>query len=398
MWYTLINKTRPTRGKEVDMLTLVGTYPPIHCGIATFNRDLRQGLLAAGLEAQVAVVAHPEEVRLAFPAEVKAVLSKEERPAYLDLARRLKGPVILQHEYGLYGGRWGEWVLDLLEGGGPRVVVLHTLLKAPPPGIGPEDFAFMRRLLVEIAHKAEALVSPHPEGEGVLKGLGVTTRVVYIPHGVPDLPRPDREALKRALGLEGRFLLVSYGLLGPGKGLEWALEVLAQVLRQNPRVLYLVAGRLHPNLERREGRRFLEALWQKAEALGVRPALLLREGYLSEEELYRVVGAADLFLLPYPNLEQASSGTLSYALALGKAILSTPFWHAQTALAEGRGVVLPREASLWAQAILGLSESPGRIRELEERAYAYARAFTWPRVGLAYRRLLEVEGVRRRVA
>lgn len=191
---------------------------------------------------------------------------------------------------------------------------------------------------------------------------------------------------------------MSYGLLGPGKGLEWALEVLAQVLRQNPRVLYLVAGRLHPNLERREGRRFLEALWQKAEALGVRPALLLREGYLSEEELYRVVGAADLFLLPYPNLEQASSGTLSYALALGKAILSTPFWHAQTALAEGRGVVLPREASLWAQAILGLSESPGRIRELEERAYAYARAFTWPRVGLAYRRLLEVEGVRRRVA
>ncbi len=380
------------------MITLVGTYPPIRCGIATFNRDLRQGLLGAGLEAQVAVVAHPEETRLAFPEEVKAVLSKEDRPAYLDLARRLRGPVILQHEYGLYGGRWGEWVLDLLEGGGPRVVVLHTLLKAPPPGIGPEDFAFMRRLLAEIAHKAEALVSLHPEGEGVLRGLGVTARVVHIPHGVPDLPRPDREAFKRALGLEGRFLLVSYGLLGPGKGLEWALEVLSKVARATPRVLYLVAGSLHPNLERQEGRRYLEALLQKAEALGVREAFLLREGYFSEEELYRLVGAADLFLLPYPNLEQAASGTLSYALALGKAILSSPFWHAQVALAEGRGVVLPLQASLWAQAILELSESPGRIREMEERAYAYARAFTWPRVGLAYRQLLEGNDVRRRVA
>lgn len=126
------------------------------------------------------------------------------------------------------------------------------------------------------------------------------------------------------MGLEGAFLLFTYGLLGPGKGLEFALKVLARVLPHNPRVRYLVAGRLHPNLERHEGRRYLERVREMAEALGVGEAFLLREGYLSEEELYRLAGAADLFLLPYPNLEQVSSGTLSYALALGKAVLSTP--------------------------------------------------------------------------
>jgi glycosyltransferase involved in cell wall biosynthesis len=160
-----------------------------------------------------------------------------------------------------------------------------------------------------------------------------------------------------------------------------------------------VAGRLHPNLERQERRRYLEQVLALAGSLGVKEAFLLREGYLSEEELYRLVGAADLFLLPYPNLEQVSSGTLSYALALGKAVLSTPFWHARTALAEGRGVLLPLEEEVWARAVLELAESPGRVLEMEERAYAYARDLTWPRVARAYTALLkEVEDVRPRVA
>lgn len=203
-------------------------------------------------------------------------------------------------------------------------MVLHTLLQAPPPGLGEADLRYMQGLLRAMAERAQAFVALHPEGEGLLRALGVRIPVAHIPHGVPDLPRPPKEALKRALGLEGAFLLFTYGLLGPGKGLEFALKVLARVLPHNPRVRYLVAGRLHPNLERHEGRRYLERVREMAEALGVGEAFLLREGYLSEEELYRLAGAADLFLLPYPNLEQVSSGTLSYALALGKAVLSTP--------------------------------------------------------------------------
>ncbi len=381
------------------MLTLVGTYPPIRCGIATFNRDLREALLREGVPSQVAVVAHPEEVALPFPKEVVRVVAKEDREGYGVLARLLRGPVILQHEYGLYGGKWGDYVLDLLEAPGPKVVVLHTLLQAPPPGLSREDLRYMQGLLRAMAERVQALVVLHPEGKGFLEGLGVRTPVVHIPHGVPDLPRPPKEALKRALGMEGHFLLLTYGLLGPGKGLEFALRVLARVLPQNPRVRYLVAGRLHPNLERQERRRYLEQVLALAGSLGVREAFLLREGYLSEEELYRLVGAADLFLLPYPNLEQVSSGTLSYALALGKAVLSTPFWHARTALAEGRGVLLSLEEEAWARAVLELAESPGRVLEMEERAYAYARDLTWPRVARAYTALLkEVEDVRPRVA
>ncbi len=381
------------------MLTLVGTYPPIRCGIATFNRDLREALLREGVPSQVAVVAHPEEVALPFPEEVVRVVAKEDREGYRALARLLRGPVILQHEYGLYGGKWGDYVLDLLEAQGPKLVVLHTLLQAPPPGLGEEDLRYMQGLLRAMAERAQAFVALHPEGEGLLRALGVRIPVAHIPHGVPDLPRPPKEALKRALGLEGAFLLFTYGLLGPGKGLEFALRVLARVLPHNPRVRYLVAGRLHPNLERHEGRQYLERVLEMAETLGVGEAFLLREGYLSEEELYRLAGAADLFLLPYPNLEQVSSGTLSYALALGKAVLSTPFWHARAALAAGRGVLLPLEEEAWAQAVLALAESPERLREMEERAYAYARDFTWPRVARAYRRLLEeVADVRPRVA
>ena len=381
------------------MLTLVGTYPPIRCGIATFNRDLREALLREGVPSQVAVVAHPEDVTLPFPQEVVRVVAREDREGYRALARLLRGPVILQHENGLYGGKWGDYVLDLLEAQGPKLVVLHTLLQAPPPGLGEADLRYMQGLLRAMAERAQAFVALHPEGEGLLRALGVRIPVAHIPHGVPDLPRPPKEALKRALGLEGAFLLFTYGLLGPGKGLEFALKVLARVLPHNPRVRYLVAGRLHPNLERHEGRRYLERVREMAEALGVGEACLLREGHLSEEELSPLAGAADLFLLPYPNLEQVSSGTLSYALALGKAVLSTPFRHARAALAAGRGVLLPLEEEAWAQAVLALAESPERLREMEERAYAYARDFTWPRVARAYRRLLEeVADVRPRVA
>ena len=276
------------------MLTLVGTYPPIRCGIATFNRDLREALLREGVPSQVAVVGHPEEVALPFPQEVVRVVAREDREGNRALARLLRGPVILQHEYGLYGGKWGDYVLDLLEAQGPKLVVLHTLLQAPPPGLGEADLRYMQGLLRAMAERAQAFVALHPEGEGLLRALGVRIPVAHIPHGVPDLPRPPKEALKRALGLEGAFLLFTYGLLGPGKGLEFALKVLARVLPHNPRVRYLVAGRLHPNLERHEGRRYLERVREMAEALGVGEAFLLREGYLSEEELYRLAGAADL--------------------------------------------------------------------------------------------------------
>lgn len=379
------------------MVTLIGTYPPIRCGIATFNRDLRRALLGAGLEAKVAVVADTPDLALPFPREVAWVLPKAKREAY----RRLPAPTpwILQHEYGLYGGEWGAWFLDLLEGRGPKVVVLHTLLQGVPPGLTQEDFALMQGILREIGQKAQALVSLHPEGPAYLEGLGLGGKAVYIPHGVPDLPRPDKEALKRALGLEGHFLLLTYGLLSPGKGLELVIRALPQVLAHRPEVRYLVAGSLHPNVERREGRRYIEALLALAEALGVRKALILREGYLRDEELYRLVGAADLLLLPYPNLEQVSSGTLSYALALGKAILATPFWHARQALAGGRGLLLPQDPGAWAKAILFLAESPTRLRAMEEAAYAYARSATWPRVARAYLDLLrEVGDVRSFVA
>ena len=370
------------------MLTLVGTYPPIRCGIATFNRDLREALLREGVPSQVAVVAHPEEVALPFPQEVVRVVAREDREGYRALARLLRGPVILQHEYGLYGGKWGDYVLDLLEAQGPKLVVLHTLLQAPPPGLGEADLRYMQGLLRAMAERAQAFVALHPEGEGLLRALGVRIPVAHIPHGVPELPRPPKEALKRALGLEGAFLLFTYGLLGPGKGLEFALKVLARVLPHNPRVRYLVAGRLHPNLERHEGRRYLERVREMAEALGVGEAFLLREGYLSEEELYRLA----------PQLASRMQA-LPYALALGKAVLSTPFRHARAALAAGRGVLLPLEEEAWAQAVLALAESPERLREMEERAYAYARDFTWPRVARAYRRLLEeVADVRPRVA
>jgi len=259
------------------MLTLVGTYPPIRCGIATFNRDLREALLREGVPSQVAVVAHPEEVALPFPQEVVRVVAKEDREGYRALARLLRGPVILQHEYGLYGGKWGDYVLDLLEAQGPKLVVLHTLLQAPPPGLGEADLRYMQGLLRAMAERAQAFVALHPEGEGLLRALGVRIPVAHIPHGVPDLPRPPKEALKRALGLEGAFLLFTYGLLGPGKGLEFALKVLARVLPHNPRVRYLVAGRLHPNLERHEGRRYLERVREMAEALGVEENPLPRE-------------------------------------------------------------------------------------------------------------------------
>nr|BCX01708.1 MAG: glycosyl transferase [Bacteroidota bacterium] len=374
------------------MVVLVGTYPPVRCGIATFNADLHRVLSARGLDVSVAVIAHPEETTGPFPEEVLWVISRHDRPAYRRLAHALSRAevVILQHEYGLYGGRWGSWILEWAEElRAPLVTVFHTLLETPPPGLHEEDLREMRRIARELALRSEGVVVLLPDGVQMLERCGVPPeRMVVIPHGVPEVPELELEACKATLGLSGP-VLVTYGLLGPGKGIETVLEALTRLRGRFPDLTYLVAGSLHPNLHRLEGRRYLDELEKMAVARGLEANFRIREGYLAHEELVLLMGAADVVLLPYPNLEQISSGTLSFAMGAGKAIIATPFRHARLALRAGRGLLCPPgDPEAWAEAIARLLEEPQERARMGRRARLYAEAYTWPRIAVAYERLI----------
>ncbi len=369
------------------MVALVGTYPPIHCGIATFDRDLKTALEEAGLPVRIALIAHPEELDRVRAPEVRWRISKEDRPAYRALAEALSREaetVLLNHEYGLFGGPEGAWVLEFAQAlSAPLVTILHTVFPEPTP-----DQARILRTLARLSHR---VVTMAESGREILaRAYGIPTdRIAVIPHGIPDLPYPDRAALKRALGLEAGPLLLTFGLIRPEKGLETVIQALPRVLERHPNATYVIAGATHPYQRRAHEEAYRESLAALAERLGVAHAVRFYDRFLPEEELRQLIGAADLYLLPYPRLGQITSGVLSYGFALGKAILATPFLHAKETLTPERGVLLPpNDPPAWADAITELLDHPERIEALSRAAYAYGRRLTWRAVGQRYRELL----------
>ncbi len=382
-------------------LALVGTYPPRQCGIATFGRDLAGAMddgtggrdlaqPASWLDrplATVGVVAADDEER-DFPDEVLWRLDTSRPADYVAVADRLNrsqvDAVLLQHEFGIYGGPDGERVLDLVgELDVPLVTTLHTVL--------PQPSANQRRILIELAERSERLV--------VLSGLaaitlaesyGLDPRLIQvIPHGVPDLALVDPETVKPLVGLAGRPTVLSFGLLGPGKGYELAIRAMADVIRLVPDACYVILGTTHPELRRREGEAYRDSLKALVRELGLGASVRFVDEFVDPATLGRWLQAADVFVTPYPGADQAVSGTLAYALGTGKALVSTPYPYARELLAEGRGRLVPfGDSAALGREIGGFLTDRAARDEARRRAYAYGRAMTWPNVGAAYRDLL----------
>lgn len=326
-----------------------------------------------------------------YPIEVHHLLRRDERDDYRSTARALSRCVDLvsiQHEYGIWGGTDGEYVLDFIrELDLPSVVTLHTVLQTPTDR--------QRQILTELVDTATATVVMSTAAAAVLaSGYGVDPRRLdVIPHGVPNLPLVASDTIKPSVELEGRDVILSFGLLGPGKGYELAIDALPAVVAAHPKAMYVIVGATHPDLLASQGETYRESLVARAAALGMTKHVRFVDRFVGPVELTRWLEAADVFVTPYPNLEQIVSGTLSYAMGAGRVIVSTPYAYASELLAEGRGVLVPPASpSAFAASVNRVLDDDDLRAEIGSRAYAHSRRMVWSEVGERYRRLFDLVG------
>jgi glycosyltransferase involved in cell wall biosynthesis len=291
--------------------------------------------------------------------------------------------VSIQHEYGIWGGDDGEAVLDFVSALHlPAIATLHTVLQHPTPR--------QRRILIELIESVDATVVMSRSAVTLLESAyGVDPRrVEVIPHGVPELPLVDPAIAKQTLGVDGRDVILSFGLLGPGKGLELALDALPAIVAARPAVTYVVVGATHPDLVRSEGESYRETLVAQVARLGLNDHVRFVDRFVGRLELMQWLEASDVFVTPYPNLDQIVSGTLSYAMGAGRTVVSTPYAYATELLADGRGIIVePHSPSSLSDAIVEVLGDDELRHTIERRAYAYTRGMIWSAVGAEYGRL-----------
>lgn len=373
------------RMTTIRHVALIGNFPPRKCGIATFTADLHDALAGAGPGLRLSTVAMTDPGQShAYPPSVGYEIAQDEPGAYLAAAEHLNAlnpdAVSVQHEFGVFGGKAGEHLLKLTERlRAPLVTTLHTVLTDPTPD--------QHRVMARLAEQSSRLVVMTAMGREILtRGWRIPEeRIAVVPHGIPDLPFPDPALHKRGFGLDGRKVVLTFGLLSPNKGIEVMIAALPDLARAHPDLVYVVLGATHPHLLAREGEAYRERLQAQAEALGVAGHLRFVNEYVDTPTLQAWLSAADIYVTPYLNEAQISSGTLSYAVGLGKAVVSTPYWHARELLAGGRGVLVPfADAGALAAAAGGLLADPARRDRLRRRAYEAGRRMIWPVAGRAY--------------
>jgi glycosyltransferase involved in cell wall biosynthesis len=365
----------------LNRIAFVGNYAPRRCGLATFTRDLRTAVAAELPAAECFVIAMDDDTGpLDYPPEVRFTCSDADPDSYRRAAELLAlsnvDVVSLQHEYGIFGGTAGERVLDFVrELRMPLHTTLHTVLARPTPE--------QRRVMNELLHLSARVAVMTSHGRDLLRVVhGVADdRIDVIPHGIPDTPLIDPEFHKRRLNLAGRSVLLTFGLLSPGKGIEHVIQALPEIAARHPAVVYVVAGATHPRLLRDEGERYRESLVALADDLGVADRVVFHDRYLELHELLAFISAADVYVTPYLAEEQITSGTLAYAFGCGTAVVSTPYRHAAELLADGRGTLVPfRDPAAIARGVGDLLGDDVRRQALRTQGWLLGREMTWPRV------------------
>ncbi len=363
----------------------VGGFEPRRCGIATFTHDLCEAVAEAVPEARCFAGAVNDRVEgYTYPPRVRFEILESDLDSYRRAADFLNfnntEVLCVQHEFGIYGGPAGSHVLALLkEVRMPVVTTLHTVLQQPDPA--------QRKVMEDLVRRSERLVVMARKGAEILQETyGVpAAKVDVIPHGIPDTPFADPDLHKARFGVEGCRVLLTFGLLGPGKGIEHAIGALPEIVRRHPDTVYLVLGATHPHLVAREGESYRLNLERLAENLGVREHVVFYNRFVSAEELAEFIGATDIYLTPYLNEAQITSGTLAHVFGAGNAVVSTPYWHARELLADGRGILVPfRDPQAIAVGVCAYLDDPALLARTRQEAYQLGRETIWPAVARRY--------------
>ena len=371
-------------------VAFVSSYKPRICGIATFTSDLINNIRhARRAEFEPEVIAMHSEDELEYDEIVKLHIRKDVKYDYTSAVDYINfsdiDVVSIQHEFGLFGGKGGSYLSLLLEKlNKPVVTTLHTVLEKPTKPYFDS--------LIDVCEASDRIVVMNKRGIKMLRDIyGVPERKIkLIPHGIPDLPFADSNFHKYKLGISGREIILTFGLLNKNKGIEVMLRALPSIAKANPSVLYIVLGATHPEVLRVDGQSYKLKLKRMIMDLGLQDNVVFYNRFVPDEELFSFLGATDIYVTPYLHKEQLTSGTLAFAVGTGKAIVSTPYWAAEELLARGRGKLVQfGDSGNTAKAIIEILSNNSLSLKMRRRAYEYGRSMTWPKVGKAYWDLFE---------
>ncbi|MDZ7722625.1 MAG: glycosyltransferase family 4 protein [candidate division KSB1 bacterium] len=370
---------------RLDRIAFIGNYLPRQCGIATFTTDLSNAI-ATKFDQTTCIAVPVNDVKAGYnyPDQVRFEISEKDIDSYRRAADFLNinsvDLVSLQHEYGIFGGRAGSHILVLLrELRMPVVTTFHTILRDPDPD--------QKRVLQEISSLSDRVVVMSQHGAEFLHDVyGVASdKIDLIPHGIPDVPFVDPSFHKDLFGVEGKIVLLSFGLLSENKGIENVISALPAILQSYPNIVYFVVGATHPHVIRSEGETYRLYLQRLAREKKVQSQVIFYNRFVSREELTEFISAADIYITPYLNEAQITSGTLAYTLGAGKAVISTPYWYADELLSDGRGVLVPfQDSDALANQVIRLLDNESERDAMRKRAYVYGRQMIWPQVAERY--------------
>lgn len=366
-------------------IAFIGNSPPRQCGIATFTSHLQSAVQASSATIGTVIVALNDHGQAYdYPDNVFVQINDQDIQDYVRAARILNAGdydvVSLQHEFGIFGGEAGAHILELLTRlTMPVVTTFHTVLESPSPA--------QRKVMKKIIALSASVVVMANRGRDLLTTTYATPadKIQVIPHGVPDLEFTEPEAAKQKTGLADKSVILTFGLLSPNKGIEVMIDAMPEILAHTPDAVYVVLGATHPNLLRLQGETYRQSLQARAASLGVQDSVIFLNQFVDEAVLLDYIAACDAYVTPYPDQAQMTSGTLAYSFGLGKAVVSTPYWHAQELLADDHGVFVPfADAPAMSAALVGLLTDKTKRNALRQRAYAKSRSMVWSQAAQRY--------------
>jgi len=367
-------------------IAFLSTYPPRECGLATFTQDLVMQLDSMHPAGRSGIIAVSNE-SLQYDDNVIMELAQNDRSSYTQTASKLNNSdidlLVIEHEFGIYGGERGKYLLDLIDNLKiPFITTLHTVL--------PEPDSKQRHILNVLGQNGEKTITMAENTvDTLIKVYGIDpSKIAVINHGVPYMPMKSREKLKAESGLDDRFIISTFGLLGPGKGLEYGIEAISKVTEKHKNVLYYILGQTHPTIKKESGEDYRRSLEEMVATMGIDDNVIFVDKYLKKEEIVRYLKLSDIYLTPYLNRDQAVSGTLAYAVGYGRVIVSTPYRYAKEMLSQGRGLLAKfRDPESIASCIEYVLDHPEEKEKMEMRTLAKGKTMTWQNVAGQYQAL-----------